>query len=352
MQTIIGWDIGGAHLKAARIENGRVVCATTIACPLWQGLHQLDMALAQARAQVGEAATHAVTMTGELCDAFASREAGVVGLAARAAEEFPGALVQLYAGRAGFVPLAAAGAHVTDIASANWHATAALAGTRHSAALVIDMGSTTTDLIPVIAGQVAARGYADATRAEHGELVYTGLVRSFVMALADRAPFEGRWTVLMNEYFATSADIYRILAELPEGADVMATADGREKTVAASCARLARMIGRDASDAPLAEWRKLAEWFAAAQMRGVEDAARLVGSRADLPASAPVICAGIGRAQVRKLAARLGRGAVDFDELIEAVPEARAAAGDCAPAVAVAVLLGTAAGSANLQVRK
>ena len=340
MQTIIGWDIGGAHLKAARIEGGRVTRATTIACPLWQGLHELDRAFASARAQVGEAAVHAVTMTGELCDAFASREAGVAGLAARAAQEFPQGLIHLYAGRAGFVPLAAAGAHVADIASANWHASAALAGTMHSEALVIDMGSTTTDLIPVLAGKVAARGYCDATRAENGELVYTGLVRSFVMALSDRAPFQGRWTGLMNEYFANSADVYRILGELPEGADVMATADGREKTIGASCARLARMIGRDAPGAPLAEWQKLAAWFAASQMRGVEDAACLIGSRADLPASAPVICAGIGRAQVRKLAQRLGRAAVDFDELIDAVPEARAAATDCAPAVAVAVLLG------------
>ena len=333
MQTLIGWDIGGAHLKAARVEDGRVVRTATIACPLWQGLGELDRAFREARAVVGEADHHAVTMTGELCDAFPSRAAGVAGLAQRAAQEFPGATLQLYAGRAGFVPMASAAGHVADIASANWHASAALVAKRHPEALMIDMGSTTTDLIPIIGGQVAARGYCDATRAENGELVYTGLVRSFVMALADRAPFEGRWTVLMNEYFATSADIYRILGALPDGADVMATADGREKTVAASCARLARMIGRDASDAPLAQWQKLAAWFAQAQMRGVADAARLVGSRADLPAAAPVVCAGIGRAQLRKLAGFLGRQAVDFDEVAGV-----AGAGDCAPAVEVALL--------------
>ena len=340
MQTITGWDIGGAHLKAARVENGVVTRAVTIACPLWQGLGELDRAFAEARAAIGETQAHAVTMTGELCDAFASRHQGVTGLAQRAAREFFGAPMRLYAGRAGFVALEAAGAHVPDIASANWHATAALVATRHANAMMIDMGSTTTDIIPVTGGKVSARGYCDATRAENGELVYTGLVRSFVMALANRAPFDGRWTMLMNEYFATSADIYRILGELPDGADVMATADGRGKTVEASCARLARMIGRDAADAPLAEWQKLAAWFAAAQMRGVEDAARLVASRADLPASAPLVCAGIGRGQVRKLGARLGRVCIDFDDLVDAAPEARAGASDCAPAVAVAVLMG------------
>ena len=74
MQTIIGWDIGGAHLKAARAENGRITRALTVACPLWQGLDQLDSAFAEARAAIGEANAHAVTMTGELCDAFASRQ--------------------------------------------------------------------------------------------------------------------------------------------------------------------------------------------------------------------------------------------------------------------------------------
>lgn len=339
MQTLIGWDIGGAHLKGARAENGRITRAVSIACPLWQGLDQLDLAFAQARAALGEAPVHAVTMTGELCDAFASRDAGVTGLAARAAQEFFGADIKLYAGRAGFVPLHDASAHASNIASANWHATAALVALHQPQAILIDMGSTTTDLIPILAGKVAARGHSDATRAENGELLYTGLVRSFVMALADRAPFDGKWTVLMNEYFASSADVHRILGQLPEGTDVMATADGREKTIGASTARLARMIGRDAAEAPQAAWNSLAAWFAEAQMAKMLDAAHLVASRHDLPATAPVICAGIGRAVVRQLAGRLGRAAIDFDTLVDVDPEARAAASDCAPAVAVALLL-------------
>ena len=58
----------------------------------------------------------------------------------------------------------------------------------------------------------------------------------------------------MNEYFASSADVHRILGDLPEGADKMPTADGREKTVEASRARLARMIGHEADDADAPEW--------------------------------------------------------------------------------------------------
>src|SRR5436305_2934596 len=238
----IGWDIGGVHLKAARAENGCIVDAVQIAAPLRAGLDPLIKAFAQAQARMGPARRHLVTMTAELADTFTSRAEGVDWIATLAAHELSGAPIWLYAGRAGFVPVAAAGAHVTDIASANWHASAALVARRCAQALFIDMGSTTTDIVPVADGKVIARGYTDAERLAAGELVYTGLVRGFVMATVNRAPFDGAWTSLVNENFANMADVHRILGSLPEGADQMGTTDGREKTVAASYARLARMI--------------------------------------------------------------------------------------------------------------
>src|SRR5207247_7377367 len=97
-------------------------------------------------------------------------------------------------------------------------------------ALLIDMGSTTTDLVPVAAGAIAARGYTDAERLACGELVYTGLVRSFVMALAKRAPVAGSWTPLVHENFANMADVHRLLESLADGVDQMPPADGRPQT--------------------------------------------------------------------------------------------------------------------------
>ena len=190
--------------------------------------------------------------------------------------ELAPAPLSLYAGRAGFIAPEAAARHVEDVASANWFASASLAATVHGSALFIDMGSTTTDIVPVASGAVAACGYTDAERLAAGELVYTGLVRSFVMAVAARAPLAGRWTPLINENFANMADVHRILGTLPDGADQMTTADGREKTVQASVARLARMVGCDAGDAEPGQWAALAHWFAEAQLRSVVDAAMLV----------------------------------------------------------------------------
>jgi probable H4MPT-linked C1 transfer pathway protein len=337
MSVVIGWDIGGVHLKAARAEHGRILDVVQVPSPLRFGLAKLADAFTQAKAAIGTAPRHAVTMTAELADTFTSRQEGVAQLAAIAAQQLDGD-IRLYAGRAGFVAPGEAVNHVVDIASANWHASASLVARLRDAALLIDLGSTTTDIIPIAQGRVAARGYTDAERLASGELIYAGLVRGFVMATADRAPFEGRWTTLINENFANMADVYRVLGTLPEGVDQMATADGREKSFAASCARLARMVGRDAADASEAQWRALAAWVAEAQIRSVADGAMLVLSQAVLDPAAPVVGAGIGTAVLEEIARRLGRSYIKFANMIDAAPQMRERAAQCGPAAALAAL--------------
>jgi probable H4MPT-linked C1 transfer pathway protein len=334
VSVVIGWDIGGAHLKAARVKDGRVEAVAQAATPLWLGLGSLEEGFNILGAQLGRADHHALTMTGELCDAFPSRREGVVCLASIAAKRLAPAAPSLYAGRAGFVELGEAASRAADIASANWHASAALVALELRDALFIDVGSTTADLIPIVNGRIAAVGYTDAERLESGELIYSGMTRSFVMSLASRAPFRGAWTSLMNEYFASSADVHRILDDLPDGADKMTTADGREKTVEASRARLARMIGREADEGAASQWDGLAAWFAEAQIRQIADAAFLRLSRDDVALTAPVIAAGVGESLAAEVARRLRRPCIGFSSLIAASAEAS----HCAPAVAVALL--------------
>ena len=336
MPNTIGWDIGGAHLKAARREDGEITAVVQVACPLWLGLDQLHQAFAQAKAALGPAPHHSATMTGELSDAFSNRRAGVAAIAAAAAREL--GAVRIYAGPQGFVSADQVAAHVDAIASANWHASAAFVARQVPDGLFVDMGSTTTDIIPLRVGKIAARGYSDATRMAQGELVYAGIVRSFLMAGLRHVPFGGRWVPLMNEAFATASDVYRILGELPEAADLMPTADGQPKTVEASRARLARQIGYDAGEVGAAALDQLAAYFAEAQLREIFDGACLALSGLALDHAAPVIGAGAGRFVVRRLAARLGRPYLDCTDLLPAAPDLRRKAADCLPACAVALL--------------
>jgi probable H4MPT-linked C1 transfer pathway protein len=317
VQNLIGWDIGGAHVKAARIEAGRVVDVRQLPCPLWQGADRLTPVLETLRSAFGSADLHIATMTGELADIFPDRRTGVLAIVDALVRALPQGTLRLYAGPHGLIAPALAASHIEAIASANWHASAALAA-RYGDALFVDIGSTTTDIVPLQNGGVHARGYTDADRLASGELVYTGLTRSFVMALAPRAPFAGRWTTLAAEYFASAADVHRILDTLHEAADQMDTADGRPKTVGASRARLARMIGQDAADASDADWHALAAWFSEVQLRQIHDGALLVLSGAGLPPDAPVITAGVGALIGQRLADRLGRRSVPFARWVEA----------------------------------
>jgi (4-(4-[2-(gamma-L-glutamylamino)ethyl]phenoxymethyl)furan-2-yl)methanamine synthase len=336
MSVVIGWDIGGVHLKAVRAENGRIVQAAQYAAPLRSGTGLLEDAFLQARKDMGRGDRNVITMTGELADIFTSRQDGVEqlsSLAERALEN-----VSIYAGPIGFVTGPDARQYSEQIASANWHASAAVIAKRRKTALFIDIGSTTTDVVPIAESMIVARGYTDLQRLAVGELVYTGLVRSFVMATAQSAPLNGLWTTLINENFATMADVHRILGTLPAGVDLMATADGREKSVPASRARLARMLGSDAANTDSKTWDLLARWFAEVQIRAIVDAVMLVTSSCIAMSAASVIAAGIGVGVVAEVARRLGLSWERFDELLEVVPEARDAVSHCAPAAALTVL--------------
>jgi (4-(4-[2-(gamma-L-glutamylamino)ethyl]phenoxymethyl)furan-2-yl)methanamine synthase len=336
---ITGLDIGGAHLKGAQVDRtGRVTAAVQLPCALWQGLDRLQAALAELRTRLRPGGAVAVTMTGELADLFADRAQGVGRLLDATAAGWPGELM-VWAGKRGFLDAAAARRRVTEVASANWLASGSLAAQRSAQGVFVDIGSTTTDVLVLAGGAVAHEGSTDRDRLASGELVYSGLTRTPVMALAGEAPFAGRRVAVMNELFATTADVYRVLRLLPEAADQHPAADGGAKTPEASARRLARMIGADLDEAGMEQWCHLAAWFARCQQRRIEDGIALQLSRGLLSERASLIGAGCGRFLVERLAQSLDRPYRDFAELIEVDAAAADQAACCAPAVAVALLL-------------
>jgi probable H4MPT-linked C1 transfer pathway protein len=338
---VIGWDVGGAHLKAAALDgNGRVVRVVQLPCPLWQGLEHLDRAIVDALAGLPAAGLHALTMTGEVADSFRDRAEGVNAILERFGGHVAAARTQVYAGWEGFLSPRHARHNTAAVASANWAASAELVAGRVRNALFVDIGSTTADIVPVSEGILAVRGYSDANRLACEELVYSGVVRTPVMALADRIPFDGEWVAPMAECFATTADVYRLTGELPEGVDQLPAADGGGKTVRDSARRLARMLGRDVESAPLSDWRHCARYLADLQLWKIRQACERVLSHVDR-ARGPLVGAGVGRFVVRKLAAQFGRRYRDFSSLVPAAAGCSAWASNCAPAVAVAMLART-----------
>src|SRR5579859_7711965 len=174
--VVLGWDIGGAHLKVAAVDRkGKVMQAVQLPCPLWLGLDHLDRAISAALAQMPQASLHAVTMTGELTDLFRNRAQGVKSILSCFARRAPVERTYIYAGAAGFLTPRDAARTIGAVASANWAASAQLVASLLPDALFIDIGSTTTDLVPIRDGVLEVRGFGDADRLACEELVYTGV---------------------------------------------------------------------------------------------------------------------------------------------------------------------------------
>jgi (4-(4-[2-(gamma-L-glutamylamino)ethyl]phenoxymethyl)furan-2-yl)methanamine synthase len=190
-------------------------------------------------------------------------------------------------------------------------ATALAVADAHPDALLIDVGSTTTDIVPIATGRVAATGHDDLERLIAGELVYTGVLRTNLAAVAPRVPVRGAWCPVASELFAISADVHLILGHLAPEAYICPTPDGRPATVACARQRVARLVCADTEQLAPHEVETIAAHLHAEQVRHVEAAARQVSTR--FPECAlPVVALGTGAFIARAVAERLGRPVLEM----------------------------------------
>lgn len=338
----IGWDIGGAHLKAALLNNnGDIIAIYQQPCLLWKGLIELESALTVIlKALPTGEKQHAITMTGELVDFFANRNDGVAQIIATMRHCIPNQPLFIYAGIHGFIASDAVKfMDYATIASANWLASASFVAQKINTALFVDMGSTTTDILLCENGVVQAVGFTDYHRLQSQELIYTGIVRTAVMAVSQTVFFKGQHVGLMAEYFATMADVYRLTGDLDEIYDQTQTADAAEKSISASAKRLSRMIGYEFKEQDLNLWRFVAFQLKHHQKQQIQDACLRQLSRYEKSNPPCFIGAGIGRFLVKQIAIDLGCRYYEFDDFFpNPLVNSAMTMADCAPAVAVACL--------------
>jgi probable H4MPT-linked C1 transfer pathway protein len=236
-------DIGGANIKVA---DGRGY-SSAYPFPLWKEPQELAQ---QIRAIISEAPAcdHlVVTMTAELADCFATKADGVKFVLKSVAAGSDNRHTRVYRVDGKLVSPQVAANSPLLVAAANWHALASFAGrfTSNKPTLLIDVGSTTCDLIPLIQGKPVTKGLTDTDRLLSGELVYTGIERSPVCAVAQTTVYRGQPCPLVQEFFATMRDVYLIQEKLAEDPADNNTADHRPATKPAARMRLARMIAAD-----------------------------------------------------------------------------------------------------------
>ncbi|MFO0869449.1 MAG: hydantoinase/oxoprolinase family protein [Pirellulales bacterium] len=324
-------DIGGANLKVA---DG-LGYAASYPFPLWKFPERLAQQLGHAIAEAPRAERLAITMTGELADCYASRREGVEKILDAVEEAAAGRSIVVYLVTGEMVAPQAARRNPLLAAASNWHALAAFAGrfVPHQTALLIDAGSTTCDVIPLVDGRPAARGRTDTERLLHQELVYTGVERSPVCALVSHLPYGQQNCAVAQELFATARDAYLLLGELPEQPADRNTADGRPATRDAARTRLARMVCADVDEFTWEDARRAAVAIQAAQVERLGAAVRWVAAALPQPPSSVVL---VGQGEF------LIRAALDTLPWKGVTVSLEQLAGDlvsrCGPAHALAVL--------------
>jgi probable H4MPT-linked C1 transfer pathway protein len=296
---VIGIDVGGANLKL--VDGNRV---TSIYCPLWEGAPLADHLRAFRTSHPDPKA--AVVMSGELADCFGSKMEGIRSIMATVEEVYPGAL--FYGTDAAFHREA-----VPGLAAANWLAAADLLRTRYPGAVLLDIGSTTTDILP-LPRFPDLLGLTDLGRLRRGYLLYTGLLRTPVATQLRAVTLGGATIPVSTEHFAIAADAHLVLGHIGPRAYSCDTPDRKEKNVGAALRRLARVVCADLDEIGPEGAMEIARQF----WEGQRDRVRAAVDRVITETGAEhVVIAGIGSSLfAREL------GGVDLAKQIGAVSDA------------------------------
>jgi hypothetical protein len=225
--------------------------------------------------------TVALTMTGELADCFRTKADGVEHILNSVEAAFPSSVIRIWQSGAEFFNAEEAREFPILVAAANWHGLATWAGRACplGASMLIDIGSTTTDIIPLSNGTPIPEGGTDPARLLSGELVYTGVRRTPLCAVTQQIEFRGQLVGVAAELFATTRDVYQWLGDLPEDPEDVDTANNRPATREFARDRLVRMLCADSDEIDDRETDDLARQWAAAQRGQIRHAIARVLAR-------------------------------------------------------------------------
>lgn len=238
-----GIDVGGANLKVSDEQSQ----AFSQPFELWKYPDRLGEAIAELCSGLPAGTGIAATMTGELADCYETKAAGVRHITSALQQGAAGRRLLFYCVDGQFRSPQATDQSPVLAAASNWHALARFAARflPQQTGVLVDIGSTTTDIIPIAAGNVATASQTDVDRLLAGELVYSGVGRTPVCALLEALPWHGKLVPTAAELFATTADVYCLLGDNPTGKHDKSSADGRPMTEIYATDRLARQICAD-----------------------------------------------------------------------------------------------------------
>ncbi len=342
MVDVLGYDVGGANTKAAFIsaENGKVREARVAVeyFPVWKESEKLTSILLTLKKRLGVGTLDGVgvTMTAELSDAYQTKREGVNHILGCTKQAFSDVPIYVLNTDAKLESLDVAKREPLGVAGANWAATGWLVAQHLKDCVVVDIGSTSTSIIPISNGQVAANGKTDLEKLMCGELVYTGSLRTNVTAIVHSIPIRNGVAGVASELFALSGDVHLVLGNISEEDYTSETANGRGKTVPEALARLAKVVCADTEMLTKQEIINIANYIHHEQIKQV--VAGLVKVYSNLKShvlgKVPVVVTGLGKDFLARKAAE----SIDADAIVDLSTLVQAEAVLATPAFGVALM--------------
>jgi len=341
---VLGLDIGGANTKAVfvtvkncKIQRSKVAVEYF---PMWKTPEKLPDILLTLKNKLCASTLDGVgvTMTAELSDAYQTKREGVNHILSCVKRVFPGIPIFVLNTDAQLQSVEDSTREPLFVASANWAATGWLMSQCMQNAVVIDVGSTSTSIIPIINNKVAACGKTDLDKLVCGELIYTGSLRTNLAAIVQTVPLKSGVAGVSSEVFALSGDIHLLLGHISEKDYISETADGRGKTINEALARIARLLCADTEILSKQEIIEIATYIYEKQVAQIVNGLSSVYARVKSLSSGKVavVVTGIGKDFLaRKAAEHIG---------VDDIEDLGAVLGDAAvfatPAFGVALMTG------------
>ncbi|MGM0603292.1 MAG: hydantoinase/oxoprolinase family protein [Bacillota bacterium] len=285
---IIGWDIGGANIKATRIvyesqvegesnytkniefaeknklnrgaevggDSGlesrskfnadliKEIKSVSRYFPMWEKDRSPVKVIREMISLLGDADYFSVVMTAELSDRFFSKREGIDYIISLFKNNFSEKKLYFY-NYSGELKKIDQIKNKNTLAAANWAVSAKFLSYFEDDFVLFDLGSTTVDLIPVMRGRLALEARTDTERLCAGELIYLGLLRTNLADVVDQLPYRGKFVPVMREYFASTADVHLLTGIISSKEYTVPAADGRDGSKKYARNRIARLIGSD-----------------------------------------------------------------------------------------------------------
>jgi len=261
---LLGVDIGGANIKASMLNVNDCfnLKSTKLYYPLWiKGIDGLPEAIEHIVSSLSSTRADyvALTMTAELSDVFDNKRGGVESVIRKAKQVFKD--FKVITSKGSLLDPDNAIEHYMEVAAANWWCVGWLAAQLRENCVVVDVGSTTTTITPVIRGNVVAKGLNDVEKMSLGEIIYVGSLRTSVSSVVSMVPINGVWCRVSSEYFANMGDVNILLGLLREDEYDADTPDGRGKSLRECHNRLSRIVCGDGKMFKISQTKLMAKFI-------------------------------------------------------------------------------------------